>query len=385
MTAAQRRRRVLLVGPLPPPVDGNSVAFNTLVDHMRGQPQVVVRVVNLSSRRNRNSNAVNARRLAEAFLMVLNAMFALARSDTVYITVAQSWRGFLRDLPVIWGAWLLHRRIVAHLHGGNYDGFYAAQPWPYRVLISATVSRLDAFIALGDGLRDRFARVPGLKQRLTVVPNGIAVGERRLPKRISNGAVHILCLSNLLVEKGYLDVLEAAHILEVEHPKVNVRFHFAGRFFLDRDTFSSIDEMSADFQQRVADWGIEDRVTQHGVVEGDAKESLLESCHIFVLPTYYRNEGQPLSILEAMAYGLPVITTAHAAIPDMVAHGVNGLHVPPRDGHAIASAIPRLIESPDLYVNMSTQNIADVHQRYTAEMYAEETTSIILGDSSAES
>lgn len=63
----------------------------------------------------------------------------------------------------------------------------------------------------------------------------------------------------------------------------------------------------------------------NGIVGGEQKKELLKKCYIFALPTRYPNEGQPISILEAMGNGMFIITTDHAGIPDIVKDGVNGI------------------------------------------------------------
>ena len=65
-------------------------------------------------------------------------------------------------------------------------------------------------------------------------------------------------------------------------------------------------------------------VINHGPVKGDKKFSILNEADIFVFPTYYRNEGHPWVTVEAMAAGLPVISTDHAAISESVHDGKNG-------------------------------------------------------------
>ena len=97
------------------------------------------------------------------------------------------------------------------------------------------------------------------------------------------------------------------------------RFHFdfAGKFFEDSE--------KTYFESYVKDNKLEEYVTYHSIVGGEAKRSLLKECYIFALPTRYPNEGQPISILEAMGNGMFIITTDHAGIPDIVEDGVNGV------------------------------------------------------------
>ena len=120
---------------------------------------------------------------------------------------------------------------------------------------------------------------------------------------------------------GWATLLEVRDKAEKERVDAGgeKRFHFdfAGKFFEDseKDYFESC----------IKENGLEEYVTYHGIVGGEQKRKLLKECYIFALPTRYPNEGQPISILEAMGNGMFIITTDHAGIPDIVEDGINGL------------------------------------------------------------
>ena len=93
-------------------------------------------------------------------------------------------------------------------------------------------------------------------------------------------------------------------------------FDFAGGFFDDSEkTF---------FDNYILENGLNEYVTYHGIVGGKEKKELLKNCDIFTLPTRYLNEGQPISILEAMGNAMFIVSTDHAGIPDIVKDEVNG-------------------------------------------------------------
>jgi glycosyltransferase involved in cell wall biosynthesis len=104
---------------------------------------------------------------------------------------------------------------------------------------------------------------------------------------------------------------------------------FSGEFWFISDSrlYRSADQAQADFLQRVENYGFIERVTWHGGVSGNRKSELLARAHYFALPTAYQYEGQPVSIIEAMAYGALVISTAFRAIPEMLDDGRAGLLV----------------------------------------------------------
>ena len=144
--------------------------------------------------------------------------------------------------------------------------------------------------------------------------------EEKLAALRDKKVLHVLWLSNFIRSKGYPFVLEMA---KAEKERVDAggekRFHFdfAGKFFEDSE--------KTYFESYVKDNRLEEYVTYHGIVGGEEKRRLLKTCYIFALPTRYPNEGQPISILEAMGNGMFIITTDHAGIPDVVDNNINGL------------------------------------------------------------
>lgn len=106
---------------------------------------------------------------------------------------------------------------------------------------------------------------------------------------------------------------------------------------------------------------------------GDRRDvpDLLARSQIFVLSTHY--EGLPISILEAMRSGLPVIGSSVNGIPEEIEHGISGLVVPPRDPFALAAAIQTLSESPDLRLSMGKAARQKFEQEFTIDRMILET------------
>ena len=96
--------------------------------------------------------------------------------------------------------------------------------------------------------------------------------------------------------------------------------------------------------------GLSDSAHFPGVVRGREKARLFEAADVYLLPSF--GEGQPVSIIEAMAYALPVISTRVGAVPDTVADEETGILVSPGDGDGLAVAMTRLVDDPDLRVAM---------------------------------
>ncbi len=306
-----------------------------------------------------------------AFVRFAVGLIALYRR--VYITVSRSRAGFMRDMPMIWSARLCACRVVIHVKGGNYDVFYRAQPRFLRFLIRHTLRRTCRIIVLSEQFRGMFDFDPTLKERIAVVPNGppfIPNAARRRRRLSRERPVRLLFLSNLIQSKGYFDVLEAAAILR-KTTAIPLEAVFAGRFLSSPDdpVPMSAAEAETRFHKYVAANRLESVVRYAGPVVGEEKRRLLEAGDFFLLPTCYFTEGQPVSIVEAMAYGCVVIATDYRAIPDMVIDGVTGMLIEYGRPDRIADAVRRIVAEPDRYEAMSQAAVERYERRFTLQRH----------------
>lgn len=110
----------------------------------------------------------------------------------------------------------------------------------------------------------------------------------------------------MIKSKGYFEVLKLAKDLKNE----KYTFHFAGGWQRKKD------EM--EFFNYIDEHNLKDTVVFHGFVNGMEKDRLFKKTNIFIFPTRYKNEAFPLSILESLAYGVPIIATDEGSIPYIV-------------------------------------------------------------------
>ena len=111
-----------------------------------------------------------------------------------------------------------------------------------------------------------------------------------------------------------------------------------------------------------------------GVVTGEEKAKLFKDADLFAYPTYFHLEGQPVAILEAMASGLPVITTDKGSITEMITDGRNGFIVSPSSPHQIAEKIGLLIANKSLREEMGTRNRSLAREKFNLGQYVEGVT-----------
>ena len=372
---------LLLIGPLPKSTaTGVSLGFRSLVKGLSDNG-VAFNVVDLQSAGEPVSSGVfSVRRARQIIVPILSAIRLTPRARTVYLTIACSKAGFLKDFMIIWWAWILRKRIVLHLKSGGYYEFYREAGSLWKTVIRSTLNRADKIIALGESIRSQFSFVHNYESTVEVVPNGPphdiqsadAARELVTPFRI-------IYLSNMIPSKGFMDVLLACKLICERETISGFECHFCGAFNLtNEESAQPLPTSPEEFQRCINELDLQNQVFYHGTVYGDKKEKLLQQSSVFVLPTQYRTEGQPISIIEAMAYGLPVIATPWKGIVEQVIDGKTGVYVPFRDPARIAAAIERMATNKAFYAELSRGALAHYHENFTREVHISRMTSLLL-------
>lgn len=157
-------------------------------------------------------------------------------------------------------------------------------------------------------------------------------------------------VARMLRSKGVADFVEAARLVREKYPDT--------RFVLVGGTDANPNSIS---EKELSLWDDEGAVEWLGQIK-DVRASLADASAL-VLPSYYR-EGLPRSIQEAMAMAKPIVTTDVPGCRDTVVEGLNGFIVPPRDPKALAAAMTRLIERPELVDTMGSASRQLAELRY---------------------
>jgi len=364
MGQERRRRKVLIIGPTPPPYQGMAVFTEMLL--RSPVLSAAYEVLHLDTADRRGLDNMGRLDLGNVILALRHACelawrVARHRPDVVYVEVSQNEWAYLRDAVFIAIGRALGARVVTHLHGSHFRQFYEAARPPFRWLVRRSSRWLSGALVLGEGLREIYdGLVPA--ERVRVAPNGIADPfPEGAPARTSSRPLTVAYLGALFRPKGFIELLRAAALLRDEEPELH--FVFAGPWVSD--------EERAEATELVAREGLGSIVSFPGVVSGEAKREFLREADIFVFPGI-QAEGLPLVILEAMAAGLPVVSTPVGAVPDAVLDGETGLIVPPGDPAALAAAIRRLASDESLRERMGRAGRERFLAKFTDERCAEQ-------------
>jgi glycosyltransferase involved in cell wall biosynthesis len=260
----------------------------------------------------------------------------------------------LRKLTLLHIARLAGVRTVLHVHGSTFAVFFEKLPGPAQWALRASMRRADAVIALGSAWEQFLVQRVGLSPgRVHVMANAVPAAAAR-EVQAQAAMKHFLFLGRVGARKGAGDLLHALARLR-EAGQEDWHLTMAG----DGDV--------AAHAALAASLGLADHVSFTGWVDEARAAELLLAADALVLPSHH--EGLPMAILEAMAHGLPVVTTPVGAIQDVVADGRNGLLVPPGDVAALAKALARLIGQPEAARAMGAAGQADVTASYGLDAY----------------
>jgi glycosyltransferase involved in cell wall biosynthesis len=369
LRAAARSEGLVVVGPTPPPMHG--------VSAMTGQVLAALRTLGLyrahvDTRDPRPHETIGKFDLNNVWLAGRHAWqlgAALRRHPgaAVYLPISQGALGFLRDALLVAVARLNRREVLLHFHGADFRRFYEATPAPMRLIVRLTLAQARELWVLTPSLGEVFRDlIPSDRIRpiQNVVPD-LDGNVREVVERDARG-FRVLYLGNMFPEKNCFDLLAALRSLGGRAAGWRVRIAGVATPEIQHRLLQEVAALNAA--------GVQVEVV--GEVSGAQKTSELRSADLFVYPTAF--DGQPLVLLEALAAGLPIISTRHGGIPETVRDGVEGLLVDVGDVAGLSEALQRLADDTRLRGELAAAARLRYQQSYQPDRLARD-LSYLLG------
>lgn len=255
---------------------------------------------------------------------------------------------FYRKSIFIFISNLFNIPILNHIHGAEFDLFYEKAGAFKKKLIKNIYSKQDLTIVLSEEWKRLFRQI--------IDENKIFVLENFAPNiknvyKLNDRDNYILFLGEVGKRKGAYDIPEVVE--RVSKVRNDIKFLICGNGDTDK------------LKEILIKKGIEQYVDFKGWIGTEDKIKLLNSSRIFFLPTY--NEGLPMSILEAMSYGLPIISTDVGGIPTLVRDGENGFIFKPGSVDEYAKSILKILEDHSLSIRMFNANREKIKKYYSLE------------------
>lgn len=346
-------KKVLIIGPFPKPISGVSLANKVVKDVLRKSNEYNVDKINTSYPVFEDAVGSFSIKKLIFFLKINCKAFKIVRKDIIYMTPGQTFFGVLKYASFTCLGSLLKKEMIIHVHGNYLGTQYGLLLGIKKRIFYFFISKFTKGIVLSDSLKSNLTPFLSPKKIVTL-PN---FAEKYLisDSPINANEIRIVYLSNLMEEKGILILLNALQVLEKKSIKYTAKV--AGN--IDHRLSKEIKEKLKTIEN----------TNYIGIVEGKTKKELLEWGNIFVLPTYYKMEGQPISILEAMATKNVIITTKHAGISDIITEKINGFFVEKKDVESLASILIYLSEHKDEIARISECNKIHFLNNYTIETF----------------
>jgi glycosyltransferase involved in cell wall biosynthesis len=356
------KSRVLILGKLPPPYFGPAIATEII---LKSNLRDIFEVDHFNTQINETISTIGKKNISKLILTVgkyhkYSSKLKTTNPELILIPISQSTLGFLKDSIYIHLGIRSGAKILLHLRGSNLNNWLEKSNPIIRWYFGKTIKKGSGVIVLGDCLKYLF-RDYFPDDRIMAVPNGGDFAYPQVPKK---GKIYnILCLSNLFPAKGIEDVIDSAMILKDKGVTL-VSFNLAGSWLDPGYESYCLKKIN----------GSNLPVTVYSGISTESKKSLFAHADIFVF-TPRDPEGHPWVIIEALAAGLPIISTDQGAISESVVDGENGFIVGTNNPAEIAEKIEFLVSHPDVYDKMRLESLRLYREKYTEEAMVRNLTS----------
>lgn len=348
--------KILIIGPFPDPISGVSLANITVKKVLDNSNCFSTSIINTSYPIFQDEVGKFSIKKMFFFIRINLKVFQVFKNDIVYITPGQTFYGVFKYALFILLASLFKKELVIHVHGNYLGKQYKLLNGFKKKYFYFLLTKFNKGIVLSSSLKSNLT--PFLKKENIYVLYNFAeeyLYKNKLHKDFSH--LKITYLSNLMEEKGILYVLEALEKLEKNN--IHYKAKIAG----------NIDEKLKDIVLKSVN-NLKN-VSYVGVVYKKEKKELLHWSNVFVLPTFYKMEGQPISILEAMATENVILTTSHAGISDIIEDKIHGYIVEPKSAESIFKALIFLNENKSKILEISKKNKMYFANNFTVQKFSE--------------
>ena len=344
------KSRILVIGPLPPPYAGTSVSFKLFCEYLQSHPDSFdVDIINSAPKELGQRSLLNMDNLLTAGRILGALLVRIRRADQVLLFGSHQFLVSLMPLCLSI-ARIMRKPFYVRPFGGSLDTYYCGLKPLVRRYFRWAIGHTNGLIVETRELTNFFSRIfgdkvhhaPGyrlMNKRLS------SVGSARLPKQV----LELVYVGHIREEKGVFDLLESMRLLDGDSPGV-IDCVFYGPIYT---------EAYERFTREIAECG---NVSYGGILQPEKVVSTIKKFDVFVFPSYYKGEGHPGVLIEAMMSGLPIVTTRHNAMPELISHRSNGLLVTPRKPSELAETIRLLFNDPELLANLAEQSMQSSHQ-----------------------
>ena len=286
------------------------------------------------------------------------------RPNLVYVHLGSN-ASLYRESIFIFLAKLFGKKVITHFHAGDVDNYYPFQRKIGQKFIQTALRLSDSFIAVSQESAKQLRDITQ-SQNISVITNAIDTSvfnghKKSLTDEPGGDAVRLLFVGAVGKLKGEKDLIKALALLRDNKPNLKISFLGYGA------------ENLKDYCER---FEVGNLVEYLGAVPMDERIEFFRRSDIFVLPTYA--EAMPMSVIEAMAAGLPVISTRVGGIPELIEDGVDGILFAPGDVGALAEKISFLLNNKDTRIKIGKKAKQKAREQMDFRVYVNKLRTLLF-------
>ena len=273
---------------------------------------------------------------------IANLVWTLCTKEVNLIHVHFSSRGStFRTLILILILLLFRKPIILHAHGSGFDIFYSNLPLWLKQIVNHLFRKCSCFVTLSNSWKKFYVTNLGIEEdRIVVLPNPVKFPSYKFNRKSNSNDIKFLFLGRIGQRKGAFELIEAfSNIPSTKRTRASLII--AGDGEVEKA------------KKLVIDLELSDRITIFDWVNSQERDALLSKSDIFILPSH--NEGLPMAIIEAMSFGLSIITTPVGGIPELISNGNNGLLTEPGNTNELSDAMQYLIDNENIRKSLGTK------------------------------
>jgi glycosyltransferase involved in cell wall biosynthesis len=252
---------------------------------------------------------------------------------------------------------LFNKKVVFHIHSGSFETYYK-KAGIFQFLIQFILYNMDTVICLSEQWKHFYQEKLGLNN-VIVIGNPVEIPEL-LEYQNDTNRIQLLFLGKICDNKGIFDL--------IDYLKSNL-FFINNQIELLIGGDGEVDRL----KQLLKDPCLNNKIIYCGWVQEDLKVQLLTNCDLYILPSYF--EGLPVSILEAMAFGKPIIATNVGGVPSIVQNNQNGWLFNPGSFKELDTVFEQIFEKRDILSNYGKSSYIQVSQ-YAPELIQQDLTNL---------
>lgn len=346
-----RKQRALVIGPIPPPIGGDTVSTRRLLAS-RYWEEIGIEPVHVNTsagdRVRVAGERLGPRDIARGIGVFTRVVSRLSRVDMVLLWTNS--RFFCTaGVWILFAARLARRPLVVKFFGVSFTGFVRGLPGPWRRAVIRALGNAAFVFPQTESMTEELVREFDLpRERVICLPNCLPDGALEGECRERRFAGRCVFIGQVKREKGVFETIEALAGLK------DFTCDFYGPV-LDRDREAFLGAVAG-----------ASNVHYRGIAVPEDVCTIIGGYDLLLLPSYHAGEGYPAVILEAFAAGVPVVASDWKAIPELVADGERGIIVPVRSPGAVRGALRRLGNDSALY-GMMSRNAFEYARRYSEQ------------------